>query len=149
VFFQKQFESLSQHTGDVRHPPFPDFSFRNGLLHFLKKVQLNLPCKKFSSTYVGPFTIKSLLGDDTVYYKVTDQFRLVNPRVKITYLRPYRLPTPNIGSPPARLFATPVSVEPAGSGWYQIEEILDHRGPATNNGECLVRWKDFDASHDS
>ncbi len=98
---------------------------------------------------MGPFTIKSLLGDDTVYYKVTDQFRLVNPRVKIAYLRPYRLRTPDIGPHPARLSATPVSVEPDGSGWYQIEEILDHRGPATNNGECLVRWKDFDAIHDS
>jgi hypothetical protein len=42
-----------------------------------------------------------------------------------------------------------VSVEPDGSGWYQIEEILDHRGPATHNGECLVRWKDFDTSHDT
>jgi hypothetical protein len=67
VFFQKQFEALSQHTGDVRHPPFPDFSFRNVVLHFLKNAQLNLPCKKFSPTYVGPLTIKSLLGDDTVY----------------------------------------------------------------------------------
>jgi hypothetical protein len=73
----------------------------------------------------------------------------VDPRVKMAYLRPYRLRTPDIGPPPARLSATPVSVEPDGSGWYQIEEILDHRGPATNNGECLVHWKDFDASHDS
>ncbi len=61
----------------------------------------------------------------------------MNPRVKIAYLRSYRLRTPDIGPPPARLSAKPVSVEPDGSGWYQIEEILDHRGPATNNGECL------------
>jgi hypothetical protein len=67
VFFQKQFETLSQHTGDVRHPPFLDFSFRNGVIHFLKYVQLNLPFKKFSPTYMGPFTIKSLPGDDNVY----------------------------------------------------------------------------------
>jgi hypothetical protein len=33
--FQKQFEVLSQHTGDVRHLTFPDCSFRNGVLHFL------------------------------------------------------------------------------------------------------------------
>ncbi len=32
---------------------------------------------------MGPFTIKSLLGDDVVYSKVTDQFRLVNPHVKV------------------------------------------------------------------
>ena len=42
-----------------------------------------------------------------------------------------------------------MSVEPDGRGWYQIEEILDHRGSVGPDGECLVRWKDFDASHDS
>ena len=37
--FQKQFETLSQHTGDVRHPTFPDFAIRNGVLHFLDGVR--------------------------------------------------------------------------------------------------------------
>jgi hypothetical protein len=37
--FQKQFETLSQYTGDVRHPTFPDFSVRNGVLHFLDGVR--------------------------------------------------------------------------------------------------------------
>jgi hypothetical protein len=37
--FHKQFETLSQHTGDVRHPTFPDFSVRNGVLHFLDGVR--------------------------------------------------------------------------------------------------------------
>jgi hypothetical protein len=58
--FQKQFETLSHHTGDIRHPRFPDFSFRNGVLYFLTNVQLNLSCKKLSPTYVGPFTINVL-----------------------------------------------------------------------------------------
>ena len=98
---------------------------------------------------MGPFTIQSLLGDNAVSLNLTDRFRLLNPRVNIAYLRPYRLRTSDIGPPPARLSAKPVSVEPDGSGWYQIEEILDHRGSAGPNGECLVRWKDFDASHDS
>jgi hypothetical protein len=65
------------------------------------------------------------------------------------YLRPYRLHTPDIGPPPACLSDKPVPVEPDGSGWYQIKEILDHRGPATTNDESLVRWKDFDDNHDS
>jgi hypothetical protein len=147
--FQKQFEALSQYTGDVRHPTFPDFSFRNGVLHFLTNVQLNLPCKKLSPTYVGPFTIKSFLGDDAIYSKVTDQFRLVNPRVNIAYPWPYRLRTSDIGPAPVSLSSKPVSLEPDGSGWYQIEENFDHRGPTTNNGECLVRLKDFDTNHDT
>jgi hypothetical protein len=114
-----------------------------------KNVLLNLACKKMSPTYVGPFTIKALLGDNAVNLNLTDRFRLLNSRVNIAYLRPYRLRTSDIGPPPARHSAKPVSVVPDGSGWYQIEEILDHRGSAGPNGECLVRWKDFDASHDS
>ncbi len=98
---------------------------------------------------MGPFTIKTLIGDNTVNLNLTDRFRLLNSRVNISYLRPYRLRTTDIGPPPARLSTKPVSVEPDGSGWYQIEEILDHRGSAGPNGECLVRWKDFDTSHDS
>ncbi len=119
----------------------------NAVLLSTKNVQLNLPCKKLSPTYVAPFTIKSLLGDNVVYLNVTDRFRLLNPHVNIAYLRSYRLRTPDIGPSPVCLSAKPVSVESDGRGWYQIEEILDHRGPATNNGECLVRWKDFDVSH--
>jgi hypothetical protein len=40
-------------------------------------------------------------------------------------------------------------VELDGSSWYQVEDILDHRGKAGPMCECLVRWKDFDVSHDS
>jgi hypothetical protein len=42
-----------------------------------------------------------------------------------------------------------VEVELDGSSWYQVEDILDHRGKAGPMCECLVRWKDFDVSHDS
>jgi hypothetical protein len=37
--FQKQFETLSQHTGDTRHPTFPDFSVRHGVLHLLDGIR--------------------------------------------------------------------------------------------------------------
>jgi hypothetical protein len=72
-------------------------------------------------TYMGPFTIKSLFSDNSVYLNFTDRFRLLNPHVNITYLRPYRLRTPDIGSPPVRLSVKPVSIEPDGSDWYEIE----------------------------
>jgi hypothetical protein len=146
---------------------FPDFSFRNGVLHFLTKVQLNLPCKKLSPTYVGPFTIKVLSWVRRMWVRLPSNpcsvMTLFTRKLQTSFVlwthasistffgevRSYRLHTPDIGPPPTSLSSKPVSVEPDGSGWYQIEEILDHRGPETNNGECLVRWKDFDASHDS
>jgi hypothetical protein len=113
------------------------------------------PLKKPKEQYLGSLNKTKedqrlfQVGDNDVYLNFTDRFRLLNPHVNIAYLRPYRLRTPDIGSPPARLSVKPVSVESDGSTWYEIEEILDHRGSATNTGECLVRWKDFDGSHDS
>ena len=41
-----------------------------------------------------------------------------------------------------------MAVEPLGE-WYQIAEILDHRGRPGPAQQCLVRWEGFDASHDS
>ncbi len=64
-------------------------------------------------------------------------------------MRPYRLRTSDIGPPPKSLSAKPVEVELDGSSWFQVEDILDHRGKVGPMCECLVRWKDFDVSHDS
>ena len=57
--------------------------------------------------------------------------------------------TPDIGPPPKSLSVKPIEVEVDGSSGYQVEDILDHRGRTGPLCECLVRWKDFDASHDS
>ena len=69
--------------------------------------------------------------------------------MNIAYLRPYRLRTPDVGPPPKSLSAKPIEVELDDSSWYQVEDILDHRGSSGPKCECLVRWKDFDVSHDS
>ena len=114
-----------------------------------KNVQLNLPCRKLSPAYVGPFSIRSLLGTNAVRLTYSDRFHLLNPVVNIAYLRPYRLRTPDIGPPPKSLSVKPVEVAVDGSSWYQVEDILDHRGRPGPMCECLVRWKDFDVSHDS
>ena len=79
----------------------------------------------------------------------SERFQLLNPKVNIEYLRPYRLRTPDIGPPPTSLSVKPVEVEVDGSSWYQVEDILDHRGSPGPWCECLVRWKDFDVSHDT
>jgi hypothetical protein len=69
--------------------------------------------------------------------------------VNIEFLRPYHLRTPDIGPPPMSLSSKPVEVEVDGSSWYQVKDILDHRDRAGPLCECLVRWEDFDVSHDS
>ncbi len=57
--------------------------------------------------------------------------------------------TPDIGPPPKSLSTKPIKIELNGSFWYQVEDILDHRGKPGPMCECLVHWKDFDVSHDS
>ena len=125
------------------------YKIRDSVLLSTKNVQLNLPCRKLSPAFVGPFSIRSLLGTNVVRLTYSDRFHLLNPVVNIAYLRPYRLRTPDIGPPPKSLSAKPVEVEVDGSSWYQVEDILDHRGRPGPMCECLVRWKDFDVSHDS
>jgi hypothetical protein len=114
-----------------------------------KHINLSLPCRKLSPAFVGPFTIRSLRGTNAVTLDYLEGFQLLNPKVKIEYLLPYRLRTPDIGPPPKLLSVKPVDVEVDGSSWYQVEDILDHRGSPGPKCECLVRWKDFDVSHDS
>jgi hypothetical protein len=114
-----------------------------------KHLNLSLPCRKLSPAFVGPFSIRDLRGTNAVTLNYSARFQLLNPKVNIEYLRPYRLRTPDIGPPPKSLSVKPIEVEVDGSSWYQVEDILDHRGSPGPKCECLVRWKDFDASHDS
>jgi hypothetical protein len=147
-------DSLHRMTDDFRirnaHLAKPhSYKVGDSVLLSTKHVNLSLPCKKLSPAFVGPFTIRSHLGTNAVRLNYSERFQLLNPTVNIVYLRPYRLRTPDIGPPPKSLSAKPVEVELDGSSWYQVEDILDHRGSPGQLCECLVRWKDFDVSHDS
>ena len=57
--------------------------------------------------------------------------------------------TEDVGPGPQSLSVNPIEVEPDGSSWFQIAEILDHNGPSGPKCRCLVRWEGFDATHDS
>ena len=105
--------------------------------------------KKLRPALVGPFIIRTLHGTNAVQLNYSERFQLLNPIVNIAYLRPYRLRTPDVGPLLKSLSTKPVEVEVDGSSWYQVEDILDHRGSPGPMCECLVRWKDFDVSHDS
>eukprot|EP00001_Collodictyon_triciliatum_P008281 01594_6 len=48
-----------------------------------KHVNLNLPCKKLSPAFVGPFCIRALLGTNAVQLHYSERFQLLNPTVNI------------------------------------------------------------------
>ena len=111
-------------------------------------MALRLPSRKLSPKFVGPFRIVTLRGKNAVKIKPTGRFQALHNVVNVEYLRPYNERSENVGPPPHHLSVKPVAVEPLGE-WYQIAEILDHRGSPSPTQQCLVRWEGFDASHDS
>ena len=114
-----------------------------------KNLKLKLPCRKLSPTFIGPFRIKHLRGPNTVFLEFTDRWKHLHSLINIEYLRPYSLRTEDVGPGPQSLSVKPISVEPDGSSWYKIAEILDHNGPSGPKCRCLVRWEGFDATHDT
>ena len=111
-------------------------------------VALKLPCRKLSPKFVGPFEVMELLGPNSVKIKTAGRFKNLTNVINVEYLRPYRLRSENVGPPPHHLSIKPIDVEPEGE-WYQIADILAHRGRAGPRQQCLVRWEGFDATHDS
>ena len=109
---------------------------------------MKLPCRKLSPTFFGPFRIKHLRGANAVFLEFTDRWKHLNPIINIEYLRPYSFRTEDVGPGPQSLSVKPITVEPDGSSWYQVVEILDHNGPSGPKCRCLVRWEGFDATHD-
>jgi len=111
-------------------------------------IVLRLPSKKLSPKFVGPFRILELRGKNAVKIKTTGRFKALHDIVNVEYLRPYNARSENVGPPPHHLSVKPVAVEPLGE-WYQIAEILDHRGRPGPAQQYLVRWEGSDASYDS
>ena len=89
-----------------------------------------------------------LLGPNSVKIKTAGRFKNLTNVINVEYLRPYRLRSENVGPPPQHLSIKPIDVELEGE-WYQIADILAHRGRAGPRQKCLVRWEGFDATHDS
>jgi hypothetical protein len=113
-----------------------------------ENMALRLPSRKLSPKFVGPFRILELRGKNVVKIQPTGRFKSLHDIVNVEYLRPYNKRSENVGPPPHHLSVKPVAVEPLGE-WYQIAEILDHRGSPSPTQQCLVRWEGFDVSHDS
>jgi hypothetical protein len=125
-----------------------EYAVGDEVLLSTENIVLRLPSRKLSPKFVGPFRILELRGKNAVKIEPTGRFRALQNVINVEYLRPYNERSENVGPPPHHLSVKPVAVEPLGE-WYQIAEILDHRGSPSPTQQCLVRWEGFDASHDS
>lgn len=146
---------------DTLHAAAQQHRLRNALAHAphaysvgdlvllsTEHVDLKQASRKFGPKFVGPFRVEALLGRNAVKLTLTGRFKCLNRNINVEYLRPYRERSENVGPPPAHLAVKPLAVDPRGE-WYQIADILHHRGKPGPKQQCLVRWEGFDASHDS
>jgi hypothetical protein len=125
-----------------------EYAVGDEVLLSTENIVLRLASKKLSPKFVGPFRILELRGKNAVKIQPTGRIKALHDIVNVEYLRPYNERSENVGPPPHHLSVKSVAVEPLGE-WYQIAEILDHRGIPGPAQRCLVRWEGFDASHDS
>jgi hypothetical protein len=113
-----------------------------------ENISLKGATRKLGPKYVGPFKITEVLGKNAVRIVPTGRFSAIHDVINVEYLRPYRLRSKNVGPPPHHLSIKPIAVEPEGE-WFNIAEILHHRGRPGPSQQFLVRWDGFDSSHDS
>jgi transposase InsO family protein len=125
-----------------------EYAVGDEVLLSTENMTLRFPSRMLSPKCVGPFRIMDFRGKNAVKIKPTGRFKALHDIVNVEYLRPYNARSENVGPPPHHLSVKPVAVEPLGE-WYEIAEILDHRGRPCPTQQCLVRWEGFDASHDS
>ena len=67
---------------------------------------------------------------------------------RIRAISPLAAPMASSGRSSVSEHRPPLLIETTGHEWYEVDEIMSHRGMAGPNQSCLVRFKDFDDSHD-
>ena len=125
-----------------------NYSVGDEVLLSTENVKLRVPCNKLGPRFVGPFRILDLLGRNAVRIKPTGIYKALHDKINIEHLRPYHRRAPGVGRSAASAHRPPLLTEASGREWYEVEEIMAHRGQAGPKQSCLVRFKGFDDSHD-
>ncbi len=76
------------------------YSVGDWVLLSSENIKLSLPCRKLSPTFVGPFEIVNLLGNNAVKIVPTGKYEALQPIINIAYLRPYRKRSADVGPEP-------------------------------------------------
>jgi hypothetical protein len=118
------------------------FAINDWVLLSTKHLRPRRPSRKLANKFIGPYQIEDVIGDHGLAYKLRlpSSVRL-HSTFPITSLEPYRSRT---GEVPASPTDTPFLDETS----YEVEAILDHKGPRRNRF-YLIKWKDYDDTENS
>ena len=139
---------------DRKRRPAPAYEPGHWVLLNTKHIKLKGPnCSKLLPRWIGPFEVDTPIGPtgQAIRLLLPSGCR-IHPVFHVSLLRPYQADGRRHPPPPAMLFD--------GSIEYEVERIIDHRerrvGRKNSEGErtrvkreYLVRWKGYDASHDT
>jgi hypothetical protein len=107
-----------------------------------KTLRQSRPTRKFADKYLGPYQIEEVVGHHGLAYKLRLPSKLrLHSTFPISSLEPYRLRS---GEAPSSPVLNPLLPETT----YEVEAILDHKGPRRNRS-YLIKWKDYDTSENS
>lgn len=117
------------------------------MLH-TKNLSFKQGVRKLSPQYIGPFTIKKMVGptgrEVAAELELPPQYRM-HPVFHVSLLKRFK-----DGSAFKPLPPPPQVID--GEQWYAIETILSHRERKVNRRkvtEYLVKWQGYDESHNS
>ena len=126
-----------------------DFALGEEILLSSKNIHFVGGCRKLSPSFIGPFKIEKLVGNNAVEIKPTGPYRSLHKIVNVEYLRPYNRRPQAVGHPPSQDRTAPILVDPDGREWFIVAEILSHRqfrpGP---DQKVRVRFEGFDSTYD-
>jgi transposase InsO family protein len=137
---------------DASHTPAP---FKPGDSVLLSSKNFAFQgSRKLQEPFLGPFTVLRKVGDNAVELLLTGTYARRHPVFPVSLCKlhkagdPERFPGRRVEPPP-----DPVLVE--GTPQWEVAEILDEahvkdkKAPGGFRRKYLVRWKDFDSTHDT
>jgi transposase InsO family protein len=118
------------------------FAVKDWVLLSTKHLRPRRPSRKLTDKFIGPYQIEEVVGDHGLAYKLRlpSSIRL-HSTFPITSLESYR---PRGSEAPA----SPTDIPFLDETSYEVEAILDHKGPRRKRF-YLIKWKDYDDSENS
>jgi transposase InsO family protein len=118
------------------------FAVSDWVLLSTKHLRSRRPSRKLADKFIGPYQIEGVAGDHGLAYKLRlPSSTRLHSTFPITSLEPYR---PRTGEDPA----SPTDIPFLDETSYEVEAILDHKGPRRNRF-YLIKWKDYDDTENS
>jgi len=127
-------------NAEMKMKDFQPSSFQKGDLVLLRSdnYDLQLPSRKLSPRWLGPFKIEKIKGPNTVTLELSSRFKGIEKTQNVSWIKPYKSrPTP-LG--PAVQHLNPDLVH--GEEEYEVETILADRYKGTRT-QYLVRFKSY------